>query len=115
MVNTGRTGTPLVSWKLRQLRNGTLLLMLSPHHVLPSSAQPIGFTRSGLRGTEVRIDCTISDGPRYPAHVVTYAEANWGMDGTQLTSTNMTPDLWSLRLLSPVKSVLLTAAKGGAA
>ena len=32
---------------------------------------------SGLRGTELRIDCTISDGPCCPAHVVTYAEAKF--------------------------------------
>ena len=34
---------------------------------------------SGLRGAEVRIDCTITDGPRCPAHVVTYAEAKLNM------------------------------------
>ena len=32
---------------------------------------------SGLRGTELRIDCTVSDGPCCPAHVVTYAEAKF--------------------------------------
>ena len=32
---------------------------------------------SGLRGTELCIDCTVSDGPCCPAHVVTYAEAKF--------------------------------------
>ncbi|KAL3133629.1 hypothetical protein ABBQ32_008146 [Trebouxia sp. C0010 RCD-2024] len=32
---------------------------------------------SGLRGAELRIDCTVSDGPCCPAHVVTYAEAKF--------------------------------------
>ena len=40
--------------------------------------QPVGSTGSGL--TEVRIDCTISDGPRCPAHVVTCAEAKFTWD-----------------------------------
>lgn len=35
---------------------------------------PVG---SGLHGTELRIDCTVSDGHRCPAHVVTYAEARF--------------------------------------
>ena len=35
---------------------------------------PVG---SGLRGIELRIDCTLSDGPCCPAHVVTYAEAKF--------------------------------------
>jgi hypothetical protein len=41
---------------------------------------PAYFAGSGLRGTELRIDCTVSDGPRCPAHVVTYAEAKFTLD-----------------------------------
>lgn len=37
---------------------------------------------SGLRGAEVRIDCTITDGPRSPAHVITYAEAKFKLQST---------------------------------
>ena len=72
MVKAANTGTPLVSH----------------HHVLPvlqcydavatsvlvSIYVPAG---SGLRGTELRINCTFSDGPCCPAHVVTYAEAKF--------------------------------------
>ena len=37
---------------------------------------------SGLRGAEVRIDCTITDGPRSPAHVIMYAEAKFKLQST---------------------------------
>ncbi|KAL0020854.1 hypothetical protein WJX77_002314 [Trebouxia sp. C0004] len=41
---------------------------------------PLG--QSGLRGAEVRIDCTIIDGPRSPAHVIMYAEAKFKLQST---------------------------------
>ncbi|KAL0034529.1 hypothetical protein WJX79_006917 [Trebouxia sp. C0005] len=37
---------------------------------------------SGLRGAEVRIDCTITDGPRSPAHVIMCAEAKFKLQST---------------------------------
>ena len=77
MVEAGHIGTPLVS---SQLRCVTVLLILLPHCVCSAVQQTVGCTGSGLRGTEMRIDCTITDGPRCPAHVVTYAEANFKWD-----------------------------------
>lgn len=73
MVKAGNTGTPLVS------QNHVLPPVLQCYgavatSVLVSIDVPAG---SGLRGTELRIDCTVSDGPCCPAHVVTYAEAKF--------------------------------------
>ena len=48
--------------------------VVSATSILVSTYVPAG---SGLRGTELRIDCTVSDGPCCPAHVVTYAEAKF--------------------------------------
>ncbi|KAL3137531.1 hypothetical protein ABBQ38_004815 [Trebouxia sp. C0009 RCD-2024] len=52
-----------------------ILTSLEPH----SSLTYYDTHASGLRGAEVRIDCTITDGPRCPAHVVTSAEATFSM------------------------------------
>lgn len=74
MVQAGNTGTPLVSQnhalRVMQCYN-TVVIATS---ILVSTHVSAG---SGLRGTELRIDCTISDGPCCPAHVVTYAEAKF--------------------------------------
>ncbi|KAL3130717.1 hypothetical protein ABBQ38_000066 [Trebouxia sp. C0009 RCD-2024] len=51
---------------------------------------------SGLRGAELRIDCTVSDGPCCPAHVVTYAEAKFSKEwsSSAVIRTCVTPGQW---------------------
>ena len=74
MVKPGNTGTPLVSqnYALRVMQcYDTVVIATS---ILVSTYVSAG---SGLCGTELRIDCTVSDGPCCPAHVVTYAEAKF--------------------------------------
>ncbi|DBB01130.1 TPA: hypothetical protein ACH3X1_001021 [Trebouxia sp. C0004] len=75
---------------------------------------------SGLRGAEVRIDCTITDGPRSPAHVIMYAEAKFKLQSTserdeavgqiwlcclqqrvdQLASDQDTRETWTVAIIS---------------
>lgn len=74
MVKAGNTGTPLVS------RNHALpVVQCYDASVIATSilVKTYVLAGSGLRGTELRIDCTVSDGPCCPAHVVTYAEAKF--------------------------------------
>ena len=54
--------------------SANMMLLSSPHQTWSNTYVP---AESGLRGTELRIDCTVSDGPCCPAHVVTYAEAKF--------------------------------------
>ena len=74
MVKAGSTGTPLV------IQNHALHVLQCYDAVVIATSVLISTfvsSGSGLRGTELRIDCTVSDGPCCPAHVVTYAEAEF--------------------------------------
>ena len=74
MVKAGHTGTPLVS------QNHALHVMQCYDTVVIATSILVSIyvsAESGLRGTELRIDCTVSDGPCCSAHVVTYAEAKF--------------------------------------
>lgn len=68
--------------------------------------KPNGFAGSGLCGTEVRIDCTISDGPRLPAHVVTYAEAEFRLESSS-DQAEAVGQLW-VRRSAALRSVEVT-------
>lgn len=57
---------------------GVTLVFIDAALTMPSQ-KLVCCAASGLKGTEVRIDCTITDGPRLPAHVITYAEAKFTM------------------------------------
>ena len=74
MVKAGKTGTAVVT------RSHALpVVQCYDVAVIATSilVRSYVLAGSGLYGTELRIDYTVSDGPYCPAHVVTYAEAKF--------------------------------------
>ena len=101
MVKAGNTGTPLVS------QNHALPVLQCYDAVVIATSVLVSayvLAGSGLRDTELRIDCTVSDGPCCPAHVVTYAEAQFTLTSA-FDQAEAVGQLWVV--LCPTKLLLV--------